>query len=59
MKIKTYPETLVASAYLDAGESLCLFDKDGHILEGWPENWPDFIENVKAFLHQKGIYLAA
>jgi len=54
----TYPESLIKSAYLDGDGSLYLFSQDGNPLDGWPENWPEYIENVKNFLAAKQIFLA-
>ena len=53
-----YPESLISSACLDGDGSLYLFDQDQNPLEGWPENWPEYIEDVKNFLAAKQIILS-
>lgn len=53
-----YPESIISSACLDGDGSLYLFDQDQNPLEGWPENWPEWIEDVETFLAAKQIILA-
>lgn len=53
-----YSESLISSACLDGDGSLYLFDQDQNPLEGWPENWPEYIENVQDFLAAKQIILS-
>ncbi len=53
--MKTLDEKLIHSAYIDGDGSLYLYDKDENSLDGWPENWPEYIEKARAFLAAKNI----
>lgn len=50
-----FDQRLVKSVYHDGDGSVFLYDENGKALDGWPEQWPDYIASVPTFCKARGI----
>lgn len=48
-------EKTIHSAYIDGDHSVYFYDKEENSLDGWPEDWPEWIN--RKFLEEKGIII--